>query len=344
MGKKGAVEPPPVEEAPPPEEPEVPPQYLEGTFTWPDGTEFSGDYVKTKDQVIMHGEGKLTMGPESFQGTFENGMYRQGIFNGADGSIYKGCFDNNVFQGPGEYSWADGRKYIGMWEDGLMHGRGSFQNFSFGIDRIFEGFCFRGDFTSSEEGQEKAKKAFLEEYATNYRKRALETLKEIATKSIPPEPVDTKPKKGAPIELPPAEIPKEYLILPQEGPDGELGPIDEELLSVLEGPFFDGAGIESAVLTKFAGAFAEGADPAGTIKVLDTQTGSVVGGSSFLASRLKKEQLKHVGQAVSFESNDPTPGAILCAILVNTTLGSYSVAKAAWKLVHLEYVQESPPA
>merc|ERR1712060_889235 len=128
-------------------------------------------------------------------------MGKVGTFKSCNGALYVGHFRNNLFHGPGEYSWPDGRKYKGMWKSGYMHGHGQFNNFSFGVDRFFKGFSIDGRFSSSREEQEMAKQAFLAEYATEYIRSATVALSEIAGKMAPAEPVDPK-AKGKKADIP----------------------------------------------------------------------------------------------------------------------------------------------
>ena len=41
------------------------------------------------------------------------------------GDIYNGMFTDDVFNGPGKYSWQDGAYYEGNFKDGLYHGEGT---------------------------------------------------------------------------------------------------------------------------------------------------------------------------------------------------------------------------
>jgi len=344
MGKKAAAPPPDEPPEEPPAETEPPAEHLEGDFVFPDGSEYSGEYLKKGDKVTFHGKGRLKTGPEVFQGTFENGLYKEGTFNGADGSVYTGSFHNNLFHGPGEYAWPDGRVYRGMWQEGLMHGRGEFENFSFGVDRVFQGFCARGKFVSSLEGQENARRDFLSEYSTAYSKSALAALQDISARAAAAaEPADPKAKKAP--EEGPAEIPKEYLILPpdsadESAPDPSAGS-SADPVSVLEGPFPDGSALRASTLAAFAGRFVEGAESPGSITVFDDTTAGNLPQdiSSFDPGRLKKEQLSHCGQCVAFAAADAEPGTPCLLVFVNLFSG-FDAAKALWKLVHCE---DAPP-
>lgn len=40
-----------------------------------------------------------------------------GVYQWADGRIFKGDWKNNKMHGKGEFSWSDGRRYIGEYRD-----------------------------------------------------------------------------------------------------------------------------------------------------------------------------------------------------------------------------------
>jgi hypothetical protein len=45
-----------------------------------------------------------------------------GVYTWADGSEFKGNWDQNKITGYGIYYWEDGRVYNGYWKDNNMHG------------------------------------------------------------------------------------------------------------------------------------------------------------------------------------------------------------------------------
>lgn len=45
-----------------------------------------------------------------------------GVYKWANGSLYKGNWDQNKISEYGEYNWNDGRTYQGYWLDNNMHG------------------------------------------------------------------------------------------------------------------------------------------------------------------------------------------------------------------------------
>merc|ERR1719277_2006146 len=105
MGKKAQPPPEPEPAKEEPKEEEEPPiEILEGDFQLSDGSTYCGEYIVRQDRHLMHGKGRLQTSPETFDGTFHEGLYKEGTFTGADGSIYSGCFHQNLFHGPGEYT------------------------------------------------------------------------------------------------------------------------------------------------------------------------------------------------------------------------------------------------
>lgn len=343
MGKKAqapaAAEP---AEEEPKEEEEPPLEILEGDFLLPDGSTYCGEYILRQERPLMHGKGKLHTAPETFEGNFCEGLYKDGTFTGADGSVYSGSFHNNIFHGPGTYTWPDGpaeqrKTYCGMWQDGVMHGRGEFENFSFGIDRLFKGFAVHGKFLSSLKGQEEAKRSFLAEYAETYDSSAKAALQDFVSKLAPGEPADPKAKKGAAADEAPVEWPKEFMVPPEPSADcqEEISDERDQILKIVAGPFPDEKTLKAASFITFAAFFAEGAAEPGQVTVFEERGDRSVG--DFDGERLKLEQLGHIGQGVAFSVPSAEPGGLSLVVLVNVT-SEYHVAGARWKLVHCEEV------
>ena len=71
----------------------------QGTFTWPDGAVYQGDFVNGQ----RHGQGKYTF---------------------SDGGCYEGSWKDGRYDGYGTCVWEDGRKYQGEWKQGMAHGHG----------------------------------------------------------------------------------------------------------------------------------------------------------------------------------------------------------------------------
>lgn len=341
MGKKAATPEPTTEEEPAPVEP--PTEQLKGEFIFPDGSEYKGEYLKKGEQVTIHGEGRLQTGPEIFEGIFEMGAYREGKFISCNGAVYTGQFRHNLFYGSGEYLWstaAEARRYKGMWRDGKMHGRGSFSNFSFGVDATFEGFSFEGRFGSGAKEQEEMKKAFLDVYTQEYANSATGALRDIAARMPPAEPPEKGKKKAAePVEEE-VEPPREYFVsgAPTDGGDDspEMAADRAAVEEYVAGPFPEISVINPATFTAFVASFAEGAEKPGQVCVYEEKSKA----EHFDGQRLKREQLEYAGQGVEFFAPEAAPGAISVVVFVSTS-PQCDPTNARWKMVYLESV---PPA
>jgi hypothetical protein len=71
-----------------------------GKMTWPDGTEYDGDW---KDDE-QNGRGKITW---------------------PDGRVYEGEWKDDNMHGRGKHTWPDGKVYEGVLKDNNMHGKGT---------------------------------------------------------------------------------------------------------------------------------------------------------------------------------------------------------------------------
>eukprot|EP00927_Polykrikos_kofoidii_P073626 TRINITY_DN69646_c0_g1_i1.p1 TRINITY_DN69646_c0_g1~~TRINITY_DN69646_c0_g1_i1.p1 ORF type:complete len:329 (-),score=65.01 TRINITY_DN69646_c0_g1_i1:452-1438(-) len=323
MGKKAAPASPPVEVEKEEVKEEPKGEQLEGEFIFPDGSTYSGQYLKLNDDVCLHGTGQLKTGPESFVGTFEKGAYKDGLYTACSGALYKGTFRNNLFHGVGNYNWADGRAYRGCWKDGLMHGPGQFMNFSFGVDHCFTGFSVEGRYASNRDDQETMKQRFLETYCGECSRSACLAIKDLASRATP---------EGCP---------KEFFVLgePPAGEEEKPEMIAERALAVetVAGPFPEPASVQQLAIQAIAARLEEGAEgPLSPVVIEDLAPRSP--SSSFDVKRLKKDQLRYVGQCVEFAALDALePGSLRFVVLVNIS-AEYDIAKARWKLVHVEEV------
>jgi len=78
-----------------------------------DGTSFSGSWVDDK----QHGRGKEQWEKGYYEGDFVMGKKQgEGVMQMDDGSLYRGQFEKDQFEGYGQYISPDGTKYIGNWE------------------------------------------------------------------------------------------------------------------------------------------------------------------------------------------------------------------------------------
>jgi len=310
MGPKKPPEPEPVQEE---KKEEPPPEILQGEFVFPDGSTYSGQYMKKGDSICLHGEGKLNSGPERYEGTFANGMYKVGTFTSCSGGVYNGNFRDNKYHGVGNYKWPEGREYRGTWKDGYMHGMGMFLNFSVGQDKRFVGFSLHGQFSSGVKEQEKAKKAFLEEYGGQCTQSASAALRDLAERAT---------ADGAPAE---------YLVPQGQQPEQQAEKATTE--EIVTGPFADGAAASQALLQAFVARLAEGAEQPLEVSVYDGLDEK----PRFDKQRLQRPQLQMVGQAVEFFAPQAEAGALKMLVLVNVS-SDYDVEGAKWKLVHCEVV------
>ncbi|MCB1820616.1 MAG: PEGA domain-containing protein, partial [Candidatus Competibacteraceae bacterium] len=118
-----------------------------GTYRYPDGSEYSGDFRNAK----MHGRGTYVYAGrgEKYEGEWRNGVingqgtyyyrsgnrydgqWRNGRKNGQGvylyagrGDRYEGQFANDQPNGQGTYYYSNGDRYEGEWRNGRKHGQG----------------------------------------------------------------------------------------------------------------------------------------------------------------------------------------------------------------------------
>jgi hypothetical protein len=103
-------------------EPDNKPQNGFGSYTWPDGSRYVGEW----ENGSMHGQGTQTFaGGGKYVGEFKNNKrHGQGRIINTNGSIYEGGWKNNLIHGQGIYYYSDGFKHVGEWKNGLTHGYG----------------------------------------------------------------------------------------------------------------------------------------------------------------------------------------------------------------------------
>jgi hypothetical protein len=310
-----------VEEEAPPPPPEPEREHLVGNFVFPDGSSYSGEYVKINEDVSMHGMGALITGPEVFKGAFENGAFKEGKYTACSGAVYTGAFRGNLFHGVGEYKWPDGREFKGTWRDGLMHGRGQFKNFSFGAEKCHTGFSIGGHFASNREEQEEMRRQFIDEYFEEHNRSATNALKDLASRAT---------AEGAPTE---------YFVLAAQ-PDDSPDVVSERtaILEIVDGPFPDASACSQPSLQGFAARLEDGCENPLVASVLEEKCQCA---ERFDGRRLKREQLQHAGQCVVFSAPDAAVGTLGLAVFVNVSQ-EYDVALARWKLVYCE--EASAPA
>ncbi len=97
-----------------------------GTLTWPDGNEYSGDWLQGK----RHGKGRLVWknGAE-YTGDWKDDK-RTGkgtfIWVDRDEKRYVGEVKNDMFHGRGVMFYTTEDKYSGSWANGKKHGKGTY--------------------------------------------------------------------------------------------------------------------------------------------------------------------------------------------------------------------------
>ncbi len=93
-----------------------------GTYTWPNGDKYVGEYKNHKH----NGQGTYTFADGiKYVGEFKDGKRNgQGTYTYADGDKYVGEFKDEKYNGQGTYTFANGSKYVGEWEDNKNNGQG----------------------------------------------------------------------------------------------------------------------------------------------------------------------------------------------------------------------------
>lgn len=99
-------------------------QYAKGTYTWPDGSTYVGEWKYGK----YDGYGVYT----SPEGTYSGG-HKNNLFHGygteiTSGGNYEGEFFNGHYHGKGTFKYSDGRKYVGEWKNSKWNGFGKISN------------------------------------------------------------------------------------------------------------------------------------------------------------------------------------------------------------------------
>jgi hypothetical protein len=98
----------------------------EGTYRFPDGSEYSGDFRNAK----MHGQGTYTYAGrgEKYVGEWRNGEINgQGTYYYRSGNHYSGTWRNGKKSGQGTYTYAGrGEKYVGEFADDQPNGQGTY--------------------------------------------------------------------------------------------------------------------------------------------------------------------------------------------------------------------------
>ncbi len=95
-----------------------------GSYTWPDGARYVGEYVDGR----KHGRGTMFFASgEKYVGEFRAGKrYGQGTFTWPDGMKYVGQSSDDKLNGQGTLTLPSGEKYAGGWRDNQYHGQGTY--------------------------------------------------------------------------------------------------------------------------------------------------------------------------------------------------------------------------
>src|SRR6516225_8483883 len=84
-----------------------------GTYTFPDGRKYVGEYRDNK----RNGKGTYTWPDGKYVGEYRDGKENgRGTLTLPDGRKYVGEFRDSLENGKGTYTWPDGRKYVGNVE------------------------------------------------------------------------------------------------------------------------------------------------------------------------------------------------------------------------------------
>jgi hypothetical protein len=110
-----------------------------GTFTFADGSTYSGQFVVLNGVKVREGNGSYSSSSESFEGTWAGDRQEgEGTYKFNSGAEYTGSFSQGAFHGQGKYLFPDGAHYEGGWSMNKMHGKGEYVD----ANKV----SFKGDF------------------------------------------------------------------------------------------------------------------------------------------------------------------------------------------------------
>ena len=91
-----------------------------GTYTWPDGEKYVGEFKDGK----FNGQGTYTFASgNKYVGDFKDGKRTgQGTYFSASGDKHVGEYKDGKRHGQGTFTFADGSKYVGAWENNKLNG------------------------------------------------------------------------------------------------------------------------------------------------------------------------------------------------------------------------------
>ncbi|KAF4676468.1 hypothetical protein FOL47_006106 [Perkinsus chesapeaki] len=177
-----------------PEVVENPEGLRHGTFLFPNGGLYCGEYIleqvgrsqpgegdetapdtgAVEYRKVIHGKGEYRIHGSHFKGTWQRGRRLRGTQTFKNGDTYTGYFNHtrgtdeqsspetHRYQGHGTYTWSMPRgrhqreqSYEGMWHDGKMHGFGTYSHFVEGVNcKTFQGVSLHGSFDSGIDRQD----------------------------------------------------------------------------------------------------------------------------------------------------------------------------------------------
>lgn len=118
------------------------PQTGVGSFQFPNGSIYHGEWHFFDGKKFRHGLGSLTHCGESYTGNWVRDIIEgQGKYTFGNGAVYEGKFKGGKYQGTGTFTWPDGSSYSGDWESNVMEGTGTFTT--------AEGDKYAGKFTGN---------------------------------------------------------------------------------------------------------------------------------------------------------------------------------------------------
>lgn len=116
---------------------------MDGDCTFALVSKKNGDvYEGQMRDIRYHGQGKLTVKNETWNGLFRGGIFMHGRIQFEDGSTYSGSIEKGSKSGYGEYKHPDGTRYRGYFKNDKFEGKGELEK--------KDGTKYNGTFRSGE--------------------------------------------------------------------------------------------------------------------------------------------------------------------------------------------------
>lgn len=95
---------------------------MSGTFIFPDGSKYEGQYIEGEGGIpTRHGQGTLTNGEEQYVGDWrDDKMNGNGRYVFASSAVYEGNFENDKFYGEGRYIWPNNEREVSFFFAGSI--------------------------------------------------------------------------------------------------------------------------------------------------------------------------------------------------------------------------------